>query len=191
MPSFTNDSWFDWVWFWQEIYEGNYREAINRLSGSSNSWLQTWLFSLPKSLLLAYAYALLGETTLAERAYESASTELEVRVLQNSDDPRLRSALGLAYAGLGRKAEALTEGKRATEIWSLSKDTYFGSTYLENLANIYTMAGDLDNAVKEVEHLLSIPSRVSVPLLQLDPRWRPLRDHPIYQDLLKRYSGAD
>ncbi len=53
---------------------------------------------------------------------------------------------------------------------------------------IYTMVGEYDAALDEIEYLLSIPSVMSVPLLRLDPRGDPLRDHPRFRALLEKYA---
>ena len=61
----------------------------------------------------------------------------------------------------------------------------------EDLAFIYTLVGEHDWALDKLEYLLSIPSRtMSVPMLRLDPRWDPLRDHPRYKELIRR-NGFD
>jgi TolB-like protein/Tfp pilus assembly protein PilF len=59
---------------------------------------------------------------------------------------------------------------------------------VEDLAFIYVLVGEYDAALDAIEHLLSIPSRFSVPLLRLDPRWDPLRDHARYKALLRRHG---
>ena len=103
--------------------------------------------------------------------------------------PAGNSALGIAYAGLDRKAEAIREGKRAVELSPVSKDPYAGLSNVGTLAVIYTMVGEYDAALEEIEYLLSIPSYMSVQNLRLDPRWDPLRDHPRFEALLDKYSG--
>jgi len=55
---------------------------------------------------------------------------------------------------------------------------------VQNLAEIYVMVGEFDKAVKELEFLLSHPAVISIPLLQLDPAWEPLRDHPHFKKLI-------
>jgi hypothetical protein len=47
------------------------------------------------------------------------------------------------------------------------------------------MVNEYDLAVEQLEHLLSIPSELSIPLLRLDPVWKPLRDHPRFKRLLE------
>jgi tetratricopeptide (TPR) repeat protein len=92
---------------------------------------------------------------------------------------------GLALAGLGRKNEAISEGKRAVELLPVSKDAVWGPHRLETLAVIYTLTGEQDAAIDQLEYLLSIPARFSAEMLRLDPLWDPLRNHPRFKKLLK------
>ena len=174
-------------WFWQEIYEGNYREAMARLSGSSGQLLEFSEGARPKSLVEARAYELLNEPQLARSSYDSARRLLETEVQRLPWDPRRHSALGIAYAGLGRKDDAIRAGKRALELFPISEDAYSGFTYVMELALIYTMVGDQDAALDQIESLLSIPGVISVPLLRLDPRWEPLRQNSRFQELVQSY----
>jgi len=50
------------------------------------------------------------------------------------------------------------------------------------------MVGNHDLGLDQIEYLLSVPSMFLVPLLKLDPRWDPLRDHPRFQALLEKYG---
>jgi serine/threonine-protein kinase len=174
-----------WFWFWQEIHEGNTRAALENLSSLPGEWIFFIVLESPKSLLLAYAYELLDEHELARSNYDSARILLEKEVQKWPEDAALRSALGLAYAGLGRKEEAIREGQRAVELYPVSKDAFWGPSHVEYLAWIYTMTGENDAALDQLEYLLSIPSMVSAPLLQIDRRWDPLRDHPRFQKLIR------
>ena len=56
------------------------------------------------------------------------------------------------------------------------------------MATIYIMAGENDKAFDELDYLLSIPSWFSVNQLKLDPFYDPLRDHPRYQELIRKYG---
>jgi serine/threonine protein kinase/tetratricopeptide (TPR) repeat protein len=94
-------------------------------------------------------------------------------------------ALGWVYAHLGRKEDAIRAGKRAVELLPISKDAYDAPLYMHDLAQIYTIVGEYDAAVDQLEILLSVPSYVSVHSLRLDPVWDPLRDHPRFQLLLE------
>jgi hypothetical protein len=61
-----------------------------------------------------------------------------------------------------------------------------------NLARIYTVVGEYEEAIDRLEYLLSVPGGgdfiwdfISVAQLRLDPQWNPLRDHKKFQRLLK------
>ncbi len=60
-----------------------------------------------------------------------------------------------------------------------------GLSKVKDLARIYVMVDEHDEAIDQLEYLLSIPSRLSIPLLRLDPAWDPLRDHPDFKRLLE------
>ncbi|NIM51463.1 MAG: hypothetical protein GTO05_02815 [Gemmatimonadales bacterium] len=94
--------------------------------------------------------------------------------------------MGLAYAGLGRGDEAIRHGRRAVELLPISKDAFYGSAPPAHLAQIYAMVGDHDAAIDEIQFLLRVPGRLSVPLLRIDPAWDALREHPRFQRLLLR-----
>ena len=63
--------------------------------------------------------------------------------------------------------------------------------FVIDLAHIYTMVGDHDQALKQIEYLLSNPSWISVPYLEMDPRWNPLREDPRFQEILEKYREQD
>ncbi|NIQ99410.1 MAG: hypothetical protein GTN78_04315 [Gemmatimonadales bacterium] len=68
----------------------------------------------------------------------------------------------------------------------ISKDAFYGSAPPAHLAQIYAMVGDHDAAIDEIQFLLRVPGRLSVPLLRIDPAWDALREHPRFQRLLLR-----
>jgi tetratricopeptide (TPR) repeat protein len=145
---------------------------------------------LPKALLAARAHHGRGEPDRAREAYDSASRLLESRLRESApDEGAIRSSLGIAFAGLDRKDEAIREGKRGVELCPASRDVIHRYDRISNLAFIYVLVGEYDAALDQIEHLLSVPSNLSVPLLRLDPRWDPLRAHPNYKELLTSYGS--
>jgi serine/threonine protein kinase/tetratricopeptide (TPR) repeat protein len=184
-------AWAPWSWYWQGIYERRYREAIEFLSSIPDEWIKTKCWVMPKSLFIAYAYKLLGEQEKSRQSYTAACSLLETEVRQWPDDPRYHSSLGIAYAHLGFKEKAISEGKRATEILNVSRDAFYGLPYLEDLAFIYTTVGETDAALKTLDYLLSKPSWISVAWLKMDPQWDALRNQPGFIKLLEKYSAKD
>ncbi len=123
---------------------------------------------------------------------ELARIALERAVRDHPGDPRFHASLGLAYAYLDLKSEAIKEGNHAAELNPVSKDAALGPPYVLNLARIYVLVGEYEQALNQLEYLLSIPSAefiwqfVSIPLLHLDPLWDPLRGNPKFQSLLEK-----
>jgi serine/threonine protein kinase/Tfp pilus assembly protein PilF len=99
--------------------------------------------------------------------------------------------LGIIYNKLGRHEEALCEAKRAVEIFPLSMDANDAPWLIENLAQMYTLSGEHEAAIDQLELLLSIPFEISVTLIRLDPTWDPLRDNPRFQKLIKKYAEVN
>jgi serine/threonine-protein kinase len=182
--------WVPWVLYWQYVYEGHYQEAIDYLSSAPSGWVRIKIGARPYELYQAIAYEAIGKPEHALAAYETAKTLLEAEVKKFPDDPRYHSSLGIAYAALGRKDEAIQEGRRAIELLPISKDAMYGLPYVHDLAHIYTLSGDYKNALATLKEILSNPSSLSVPLLQVDPRWSRLRDQPGFQRLLKEFAVA-
>jgi Flp pilus assembly protein TadD len=142
---------------------------------------------LPRALLYGEAHDLLGDSDLAREYYDSARAFLEPKVLEQPEDWRRHSALGVAYAGLGRSEEAIREGRLAVELMRVARDAQDGSYPVGDLARVYVMVGEYDAAIDQLDYLLSIPAgKISVPLLRIDPVWDPLRDHPRFHALLTK-----
>ena len=171
-----------------DTFEGKFQEALGRLSSVPFVAFESQFYFVPRDQVYAQIYGFMNQPDLERTHYESARVMLESRIEAQSEDARFHSALGIAYAGLGRKGEALREGELAVELLPVSKDAYQGAYRAIDLARIYAMVGETDDAIDRLEYLLSIPSPLSVPLLQLDPIWDPVRGHPRYQGIVEKYA---
>ena len=137
----------------------------------------------PKSLLSALAHQALGNAAQARREYEAALPRLEAEVEKNPARARQHSFLARAYAGLGRKDDALGEAKRAVELLPISKDAFVGAQVEVDRAEIEARVGETDAAIEHIRYLLSVPCLLSPALLRIDPKWAPLRDDPRFRKL--------
>jgi len=151
-------------------------------------WFDNQLSSYPQSLRIAEALQLAGDTGQALVEYEVARTEIEKALAERPDDYRLYASLGQALAGLGREREAIAAGKKAIEMMPIEKDMYIGPRLVHDLALIYTRLGMVEEALDQIDLLLSIPAKFSVVVLEMDPRWDGLRDHPRYREIVEKYS---
>ncbi len=71
----------------------------------------------------------------------------------------------------------------------MSKEAMRGAWRVEELARIYTMVGEYDAAIDQLDSLLAVPLITAVPMLRIDPTWEPLRDRPRFQALLAKYEN--
>jgi serine/threonine protein kinase/regulator of sirC expression with transglutaminase-like and TPR domain len=175
-----------WVLF--DIFDENYRKALDRLSKFSSEAFQTEFLFVPKAQLYAQINGLIGNRKLEQKYYESIRSLLISRIDKDPNNEQFHSKLGIAYAGLGHKEDAISEGERAVQLLPISKEAWQGLYAVEDLARIYVMVGEHDQAIDQLEYLLSIPGELSIPLLQLDPAWDPLRNHPRFMKLVGIYK---
>jgi TolB-like protein/class 3 adenylate cyclase/Tfp pilus assembly protein PilF len=92
--------------------------------------------------------------------------------------------LGLIDAGLGRKEDALREGRRAVELLPVAKDAVNGVHMIEYLAVIAAWTGEKDLAFEQLSIAAGLPSRVSYGQLKLHPFWDPLRGDPRFDKIV-------
>ena len=122
-------------------------------------------------------------------AFTGALVKLDDALRQLPDDWRVHVARGFALAGLGRRDHARHEADwlQTSEVYRA--DANQGPRLAGDRAQILAQAGAADEALDEIERLLSQPSWLSVHTLRLDPRWDPIRSHPRFQALLKKHGS--
>jgi len=184
----TEHEWWEWAWFHQEEMEGRFNEALERMDRDPEGWVRVKIQAAPKVFFAAVLRMALGKTAEARRGFETARRLLEPEVKSIPDDPRYHGSLGIAYAALGRKEDAVREGRRATELLPISKDAVYGIAHVIDLGHIYVLTGETDEAIAQLEDLLSRPSWITVPWLRVDPRWRPLQGNPRFEALMAKYA---
>ncbi len=171
-----------------ELLAGNYEGAKAALDRESADAIVNDQFQYaPTTLLRAQLETMHGNTTAARRYYDSARVQLEREQKAHPADERVYSALGIAYAGLDRKEDAVRSGKHALDLLPVEKEAWRGSYRLADLARIYAMTGDQDMAIDALERLLSIPCEVSATFLKIDPRWISLRENKRFQTLVNNH----
>ena len=142
----------------------------------------------PKALLEGIVHELQGDKEKAQPAFEHARLVSEKSLREAPEDAWRHVQHGLILAGLDRKEEAIAEGKRAVELLPEAQDALAGPRITAWLAQIYTLTGEFDEAFRLIDHLLRVPSGLTIPSLKLDPAWDPLRKDPRFQALIDKYA---
>jgi serine/threonine-protein kinase len=125
-----------------------------------------------------------GERDHAARAWDSLRVIVEELLQHRPDDALFRALLGLAYAGLGRRDEAVRQAERAVELLPVARDALDGPDYVYLLAEVLIMVGEHDRAIERLEYLLGIPITLTRAMLRADPLYAPLRGNPRFERLV-------
>jgi serine/threonine-protein kinase len=137
-----------------------------------------------QAIVLAQTHQLRGNLALARIYADSARRAIEDQLRAAPDDPQRTVFHGLALAYLGRKAEAIAEGKRGVALWPISQDAYFGGYLQHQLVRIYLLVGEPEQALDNLEPLLKMPYYLSPDWLRIDPTFAPLKGNPRFDRLV-------
>ena len=101
----------------------------------------------------------------AQLAFTAARAEQEKTVQAQPDYGPAWCVLGVIDAALGRKEDALREGRRAVELLPVEKDSVNGLHMIEYLAMIAAWVGEKDLACEQLATAIRYPSiRASLPM---------------------------
>ncbi len=120
----------------------------------------------------------------AQSAFTTARAEQEKVVQAQPNYGPSLVVLGLIDAALGRKEEALREGRRAVELLPVEKDSINGPAMIEYLAIIAAWIGDNDLACEQLATAIRYPSSLGYGQLKLLPFWDPLRGDPRFEKIV-------
>ncbi len=134
-----------------------------------------------------------GDIESAQRYFAAATPAFEGPVRDNPADPQYHAELGLLYAYMQRKEDAIRENRRAVELEPESRNAFHGAVEAGNLALVYALVGEQERAITLIERLLSTPGPVqwldrpqNITLAELRLRWEwdSLRSNPRFQKIL-------
>jgi tetratricopeptide (TPR) repeat protein len=134
-----------------------------------------------------------GDRETAQHYFAAVRPETEKRVRDNPDVAARHAGLGLLYAYMQRKEDAIRESRRAVELEPENQNAFHGAKEAANLALVYSLVGEPDQAITLIERLLATPGPVecsdfpnSMTLADLRLRWEwdPLRNNPRFQKLI-------
>ena len=177
--------------FYLDVLDRNYNAALAALAppqpGLTASLLNEWLVS--DKLRRALVLRLRGDSAVAREQFDSARVELEVALRKQSQESQrvqlwLRGGLAVAYAGLGRRADAITQTDFVMASDPLKLDAIEGPKYMQHVALAHVLMGNRVAAIDVLERLLSVSAPVSRQSLHLEPFWDPLRSEPRFAQLV-------
>jgi tetratricopeptide (TPR) repeat protein len=125
-----------------------------------------------------------GDKQKAQQAFLDARSEMEVKWANKTRDAFYLALLAKIDAGLGRKEEAIDEGRRAVDLMPISKDSAAGPPRLRDLALVYAWTGERDLAIEQLQRLAKIPGGPSYGDLRFNPIWDSLRDDARFEKML-------
>ncbi|MGA9751428.1 MAG: protein kinase [Acidobacteriota bacterium] len=184
----TDDPTFEDMNFRVALLRRDYTGALQVLDSSKRRAFANQFQYLPISLLRGETHRLAGQDGLARGFFEAARAELEQRIARNPDDALAHSSLGIAYAGLGRRADAVREAKRGCDLAPEARDAWVALWRTYELAQVYAMVGQNGEAIAALERLLAGSGLLTANLVRLDPTLAPLSSNPRFQLLLAKYG---
>jgi TolB-like protein/Flp pilus assembly protein TadD/predicted Ser/Thr protein kinase len=120
----------------------------------------------------------------AQAAFTAARAEQEKIIQAQPHYGPPLCVLGLIDAALGRKDDALREGRRAVELVPVEKDPINGIVMVKYLAVIAAWVGEKDLACQQLAIAIRPPSRLTYGQLKLLPFWDPLRGDPCFENIV-------
>ena len=138
MPGITES------WFWCSVAERDAPAAKAALDAQGEEPIEGHGLLFSRSFLEGFIAHMTNDEGKAGSAFIAARTEQQKIVQAQPNDSRAWSALGFIDACLGRKEEAVREGRRAVELLPMEKDAVDGVCMVEWLGLIAAWVGDKD-----------------------------------------------
>jgi serine/threonine-protein kinase len=179
------------------MIERDYGGAQRALEASPlNEFSYTNAGSTPKSFFQGCIALAQGDAAGAQKFFDAARANFEGAVKESPNSADRHANLGWFYAFMGRKEDAIREGRRAVELKPESKDAFDGAIMNCYLALIYARVGENDLAIPLIERLLKTPGAVdsvdySITINDLKLRWEwdPIRNDPRFKKLIAPVSS--
>jgi TolB-like protein/Flp pilus assembly protein TadD len=120
----------------------------------------------------------------AHSAFTAARAEQQKIVESQPNFGPALCVLGLIDAALGRKDEALQEGRRAVQLVPLEEDAITGQAMDQYFAMIAAWTGEKELACERLNAAMRRPNSLSYGQLELLPFWDPLRGDPGFEKIV-------
>jgi tetratricopeptide (TPR) repeat protein len=130
-----------------------------------------------------------GDKAAARIAFTSARNQAADLIAVQPDYPQGLGVLGEIDAALGNNAAAIQEGRRATELMPIIKNSIAGHLLIKHMAAIYAWTGETDLAFQQLSVAAGLPGFLSYGQLRLNPCWDPLRGDPRFDQIVASFAS--
>jgi TolB-like protein/Tfp pilus assembly protein PilF len=138
-------------------------------------------YELGRSFWVGLAARLKGDMATAQAAFITARRDQEEIVRGQPEDGQSLLGLAVIDSELGRKEQALQEGKRALE---LVQDIFQRPDAITFFALMCARIGERDLAIKQLELVVGKPGGPTYGWLRLSPLWDPIRGDPRFEKIV-------
>lgn len=163
-------------------------EAVLTTSADDEFYLFEGWGKIPRDCVLVWLERIKGQAQVTAPEFSKARDKLNLQVKANPQDQRLLSALSLIDASLGRKQEAIEEARQAVQELPVSKDAMMGPLLAENLALVYALTNETDQAFQALKVSAKTPGGATYGDLELNPAWDSLRSSQRFDELLAQLA---
>jgi tetratricopeptide (TPR) repeat protein len=175
------------AWLVCALAERNVAAAKEALIASDESPLGSDAVHFTRPFVEGVIAHMTNDKHQAQSAFTAARAEQEKTIQAQPDYGPPWCVLGVIDAALGRKEEALREGRRALELLPAKKDPINGTLMIKYLAMIAAWVGEKNLACEQLTTAVRSPLsglHVSYGELKLMPFWDPLRGEPCFEKIV-------
>jgi serine/threonine-protein kinase len=172
------------TWFRNALAERDANSAKRALDALGKNSFGNDTVNFSRAFCEGLIARMTNDQVKAHAAFSVARAEQQKRVEAQLDYGPALCVLGLIDAGLGRKEEALREGRRAIELMPMEKDFTNGLHMIEYFAQIAAWVGEKDLACEQLGIAARLPGYVAYGELKLLPWWDPLRGDPCFEQIV-------
>jgi serine/threonine protein kinase/Flp pilus assembly protein TadD len=172
------------AWLTCALAERDVTAARAALNASGENPLSDDVIQFNRPFIEGVIARMTNDSDKARVAFTAARAEHEKVVQAQPNYGPPLCVLGLIDAALGRKEEALREGRRAVQLLPVEKDAINGVRMICYLAMIAAWSGDKDLACEQLEIAVNPPAPITYGQLKLVPFWDPLRGDPRFEKIV-------
>ncbi len=171
-------------WLICALAERDPAAAASALSESGENALGDGPIQFSRAFLEGVIARMMKDDRKAQSAFAVARADQEKIVQAQPNYGPSLVLLGLIDAALGRRDEALREGRRAVELLPIEKDAVNGRITIAYFAMIAAWVGDNATACEQLTGDVRYTSSLTYGQLKLMPWWDPLRGDPCFEEIV-------